>query len=132
MVFHVTAAQHATRINVLESRKNFLGSALRNVDQNVQAAAMAHAHHEFNCAPFPRLLQNLIDKRNESSYALEGKTFGPQISLLQNLLEEVGADQQVKNMPLLDRFGIAFMRSWIQRRHSGSAMCMKSAPMLPQ
>ena len=44
VIFHVAGAENAARIDVFESGKDFLGRALRDVGDDVEASAMAHAH----------------------------------------------------------------------------------------
>ena len=44
VIFDVAAAQHAARVDILKPRKNLFGRALGNLHNNVQAAAVAHAH----------------------------------------------------------------------------------------
>ena len=50
VIFHVAGTEDAARIDVFESGEDFLGRALGDVGDDVEASAMAHAHDEFDRA----------------------------------------------------------------------------------
>ena len=104
VVFHVAGAKNAARIDVFESGKNFLGSALGDVGDNVEAAAVAHTHDELDGAALGGGIENFVDQRDQSGDAFEGEALAAEIALLHDLLEDVGANEQIEDA-LLDCFG---------------------------
>ena len=103
VIFHVAAAQNAARIHVLKPRKNFLRRALGHLHNNVQPAAVAHAHHQFHRALLPGRVQNFIHQRDHGGHAFERETLAAQIALLQHLLEQISPDQLVEHALLVHR-----------------------------
>ena len=134
VILHVAAAENAAGIDVFEAGEDFCGSAADDVDNHVQASAMAHAPARACSAPFSAAaFEDFVEQRNERGVAFERITFGSDVARLHGLLEDVGADELVENALRVDgRRGSDSMRSWIQRRRSGSGMCMNSTPMVPQ
>ena len=63
---------------------------------------MAHAHHQFDRAVLRRAFENFIDQWNQRGDAFERKPLGAQISLLQDQLKKIGADQKVERAFLID------------------------------
>ena len=108
MIFHVAAAEHAARIDIFKSGENFFGRALGDVDDHVEASAMAHAHDQFMRAVLAGGVENLIDQRNQRGHAFEREALVAEIALLQHLLEDVGADQQIEDALLIDGGRSAF------------------------
>ena len=82
VVLHVAATQHAARVYILESAEDLLRRPPGDLHNHVQPPAVAHAHHQFDGAPFSGRLQNLIDQRDQRGYAFERKAFGAEIALL--------------------------------------------------
>src|SRR6266567_2053868 len=103
VILHVAATQNAARIDVFESCKNFLRRSSGNVDDYIEATAMAHAHDQFHSALLRRALENFIHQRNQRGDALERKPLGAQISLLQHEFEKIGANEQIKRALLVNR-----------------------------
>ncbi len=60
VIFHVAAAENASRIDIFESRENFFRRTLGHVGNYIQASAMAHAHHQLDCAVLCRAFENFI------------------------------------------------------------------------
>ena len=60
VVLDVTTTKNAARIDILEPRKNFFGSAFRNLRDNVQPPAMAHAHYQFHCSVLASSIEDFI------------------------------------------------------------------------
>ena len=104
VIFHVAGAEDAARIDVFESGKDFLRRPPGDVGDHVEAAAMAHAHDELDGAELGGSVENFVDERNQRGDAFEREALAAEIALLHDLLEDVGADEQVENA-LLDFFG---------------------------
>ena len=93
VILHVAAAQNAARVHIFKSGKDFLGRALGHLHDDIQPAAVAHAHHQFHRALLPGGVQNFIHQRDHGRDALQGEALTAEISLLQYLLEQVGPYQ---------------------------------------
>ena len=98
VIFDVTAAENAARVHVLEAREDIRGALSRDVHHDVQAAAMAHADHDLLGARFRGAGQHAVEQRNQRRHAFEGKSFAAQVARLQNLLEQVGANQPLEDI----------------------------------
>ena len=120
VILHVARAEHAAGIDIFKARDNFVRRFAGDVRHHVQAAAVAHGHDGVDAAKFARGIENGIEQRNERGVAFQRKTFGAQIAALQNLLEEIGADQTLEIFSWLTSNSGPSMRSAIQRRRSGS------------
>src|SRR5260370_39246599 len=66
----------------------------------VEASAMAHSHHEFDGAEAGTGFEKLIYQRYQRVDAFEREALAAEVALLHDLLEDIGANQQIKN-PLL-------------------------------
>src|SRR5579864_5481730 len=62
---------------------------------------MAHGHDGFDRAVLAGGVQDGIEERDERGNAFERKTLGAQVPRLENLFEQVGADQALKNFFLV-------------------------------
>ena len=62
---------------------------------------MAHAHHQFDCAASRAGVENFIDQRDERGDAFEREALAAEVTLLHDLLEDVGADEQVEDALLV-------------------------------
>src|SRR3954447_4514588 len=105
VVFHVAAAENAARVYIFKAGKNFFRRTLGHLHDDVQPAAMAHAHYEFDSTLLPGCVQNLVNQRNDCRHAFEREALAAEISLLQYLLEEVRADELVEHAFLI-HFGL--------------------------
>ena len=63
---------------------------------------MAHGHNAVHRTEIPSSVEDRIEKRNQRGDPFQRKSLGAQITRLQNLLEEVGANQPVENFFLVD------------------------------
>ncbi len=68
---------------------------------DVQPAAMAHAHHQFDRALLSGRFEDFVHQRNERGHAFQRKALAAQIALLQDLLEKLGADQLIERASLV-------------------------------
>ena len=71
VIFHVSAAQNAARIDVFEAGKHFFRRTLSDVRNHVQASPMAHSHHQFHRAILPGAVENFVNQRDERGHAFE-------------------------------------------------------------
>ncbi len=62
VIFHIARAKNAARVDVFESGKDFLGSAPGHVGNDVEAAAMAHSHDEFDGAEAGARVKDFVDQ----------------------------------------------------------------------
>ena len=120
-------------IDVLEAGEDLGGVAADGVHHDVQAAAVAHREHHLLGAVLGGALEHLVEQGMQRLDALEREALGAEVARLEELLEGLGAGEQVEDALAVEaRAPSASMRSSIQRRRSGSAMCMNSTPIVPQ
>ena len=93
VVFHVAAAERASRIDVFESREKLRRRTAHDVHHHVEPPAMAHRYHGFFGALFRRGVQNRIEQRQQRRFALERIALRAQITRLQYLLENLRPNQ---------------------------------------
>ena len=104
VIFHVAASRERCADRRLQIRQRFpAGGRLRDVSDHVQASAMAHAHDEFDGAALAGGIENFVHQRDQRGDAFERKALAAEIALLHDLLEDVGADEEVEDA-LLDFF----------------------------
>src|SRR5712692_2901917 len=75
------------------------------VDHDVEAAAMTHGHDGFRGAVLADGVENGVEQRDQRGDAFEREALGAEIAGLQDLLEEVGANEALENFLLVD-FGL--------------------------
>ena len=61
MVFDVSGAKHTAWIDIFEPSKNFFWRTPGNMSDDVEAAAMTHAHHEFDRTQARSCIEDFID-----------------------------------------------------------------------
>ena len=93
VIFHITSAQHAARINIFKSGKNIFRGNTHSQGHHREASAMTHGHHAGMHSLVGSSLQNHIEQRNKRGIAFAGVTLGSQITGLQDLLEKVSLKQ---------------------------------------
>ncbi len=93
VILYVATSHGAAWIDVFELGEDFFGGAVDGVDHDVEAAAVAHGEDGAVDAVFGGGGEELIEKGNEDGEAFEGEALGAEIALLDDLLEEVGADE---------------------------------------
>ena len=108
VVLNVAAPQNAARVDIFKTGKDFLWGAPGNVCHHVQPATMAHPHNEFDSTASRGRVQDFIHQRKQRGNTFERKTFAAQITLLQNLLEKIGTDEQIECTLLVYLFGFGF------------------------
>ena len=102
VIFHVARAENAARVDVFKTCDHFVRRLARGVDHYVQAAAMTHGHDGFDGATLGGGVQDGIEQRDQRGDAFQGEAFGAEIAGLQNLFEEIGANQAFENFLLID------------------------------
>ncbi len=102
MILHVAATQHAARIDIFESAKNFHRRTVHDIDDHVQASAMTHRQHGLLGAIARRGVQNLVQQRNQRRVAFQRVALSPDVAGMDGLLEHVCADQLVQNAAPVD------------------------------
>ena len=93
VVLDVAAAQVLRGIDVFELGEDLGGRAADGVGHDVEAAAMAHGEDGARDAVVGGGGEDLIEERDEDGEAFEGEALGAEVALLDDLLEEVGADE---------------------------------------
>jgi len=93
VIFHVASAENAAGIDVFKTSDHFMRCLARRMDHYVQAATVTHGHDGFERAVPARSVQDGIKQRNQRGNAFEREALGAQITRLQDLLEEIGANQ---------------------------------------
>jgi len=71
---------------------------------------MAHAHHKFRSAEARASIEQFIDQRNQRRDAFEREALAAKITLLHDLLKDVGPDEQVENSLLVFCGNVEFRR----------------------
>ena len=120
VVLHVAAAENAAGIDVFEFGEDVGGGFAEGVDHDAEAAAMAHAHDGALGAELGGTVEQLVEEGNEGGDAFEGEALGAEVAGLDDLLEEVGAGEEVEDVGS-DRVAAlgASRRCWIHSRFCG-------------
>ncbi len=105
VVLDVAAAHGGLGRDVFELREDLFGLAADGVDHDVEAAAVAHGEDGAIDAVLGGGGEELVEKRDEDGEAFEGEALGAEIALLDDLLEEVGADEVGEDALLVDDAG---------------------------
>ncbi len=93
VVFDVATAEGAAGIDVFELGEDVAGGAADGVDHDVEAAAVAHGEDGAADAEVGGGGEELVEEGDEDGEAFEGEALGAEVALLNDLLEEVGADE---------------------------------------
>ncbi len=97
VILHVSAAEHAAGIDVFEAGKNLGCGTTDDVDDDVQASAMAHGEHGLLGAVLGGGVQNFVEQRDQRGVAFERITLGADVARVNRLLEDVGADELIEH-----------------------------------
>ena len=108
VVLHVAGPQDAAGIDVFKFSEYLFGGAIGDVDHDIQASTMTHAHHQFHGAAFAGYVENLVNGGQQGGATFERESLVAEIALLQGLLEQIGAQQNVEGMLLIDCDRCAF------------------------
>src|SRR5258706_10310224 len=108
VVLHVAGAKNAARVDIFESGEDFFGITLGHMGDYVEAATVAHAHYELTGAKTGTRIEKFIHQWNQRGDAFEREALTAEVSLLHDLLEDVGAEEQIENalLVLLRRIGL--------------------------
>ncbi len=93
VVFDVASSEGGAGVNVFELGKDVAGGSVDGVDHNVEAAAVAHGEDRAVDAELGCGGEELVKERDQDGEALEGEALGAEVALLDDLLEEVGAEE---------------------------------------
>ena len=91
----------AARVDVFKLGEDLGGRAADGVRHDVEAAAMRHGDDRAGDSGGRSSGEDLIEKRNEDGEAFEGEALGAEVALLDNLFEEVGADELGEDVCLI-------------------------------
>ena len=69
---------------------------------------MTHAHNEIDGATLRGSIEDVVNQGKQCGSAFKREAFRAEVALLQDLLEDVGTDEQVENALLVDGAGFAF------------------------
>jgi len=112
VVLHVAAAHGAARVHILKLGEDLMRSAADGVDHHVEPTAMAHGEDRAVDAILRRGGEELVEEGNQNGESLQREAFGAEITLLDHLLEKVGANQAgedaraAERRRALGRFGL--------------------------
>src|SRR5882757_7901332 len=101
VVFHVAAAEGAARVDVLEFCEDLGWGAADGVGHDVETAAMRHGEEGAGYSGCGRGSEYLVEKWDEDGEAFEREPLGAEIALLDDLLEEIGADELGEDVLLI-------------------------------
>ena len=108
VILHVARAQNAARVHIFKAREHFVERAAGNVRHHVQPPAVAHRQNALGGPFCASSVENLVEQRNQRGDAFKGITLRANITRLQDLLEQVGADQPLENASAIDGGGVRF------------------------
>ena len=108
VVLNIAAPKDAARVNIFKTRKDFLRRTPSDMHYHVEPATVAHAHNQLRGSALACLFQYFVDQGQQGSHSFQREALGPQITLLQNLFEQIGANQQIEHMFLINGSGFAF------------------------
>jgi len=77
VIFHISGAQHAARVNILKTREISSNRAFGHVQNHIQPSAMAHAHDQLDRSPLGGPIQDLIQQRQKSRVPSSEKRLVP-------------------------------------------------------
>ena len=97
VVLHVAAAEDAARVDVFELGEDVGGGFAEGVDHHVEASAMAHAQDGALRAELGGAVEQLVEEGDEGGDAFQREALGAEIARLDDLLEEVGAGEEVED-----------------------------------
>ena len=101
VVLNVAAAEDGARVDVFEAGEDLGGRAADGVGHDVEAAAMRHGDDGAGDSGGRGCGEDLIEKRNEDSEAFEREALGAEVALLDDLLEEIGAEELGEDVVLV-------------------------------
>ncbi len=93
VVFDIAAAEGAAGVDVFELGEDIAGGAVDGVDHDVEAAAVAHGEDGAVDAEFGGGGEELVEEGDEDGESFKGEALGAEVALLDDLLEEVGAEE---------------------------------------
>ncbi len=102
VVLDVAAAHGGLGVDVLELGEDFFGLAADGVDHDVEAAAVAHREDGTPNAVVGGGGEELVEERDEDGEPFQREALGAEVALLDDLLEEVGADEIGEDALLVD------------------------------
>ena len=101
VVLHVATAEGAAWVDVFKLGKDLGGGAADGVAHDVEAAAMRHGNEGAGDSGVGGCCEDLIEKWDEDGEAFEGEALGAEVALLDDLLEEIGADELGEDVLLI-------------------------------
>src|SRR5258706_2043948 len=101
VVLHVAGAKNAARVGIFESGEDSFQITFGHMGDYVEAATVANAHYELTGAKTGTRIEKFIHQRNQRGDAFEREALTAEVSLLHDLLEDVGTDEQVENALLV-------------------------------
>jgi hypothetical protein len=101
VVLDVASAEDAAGVDVFEFGEDVDGGLAEGVDHDAEATPMAHAHDGALRAEFGGAVEEPVEEGNECGHAFEGEALGAEIAGLDDLLEDVGAGEEVEDVILV-------------------------------
>ena len=97
VILHVACSEHAAWIDVFEPGNHVMHGLRGDVGHHVQPAAVAHGHHGIDAAKFAGGIQNGIKQGDQRRFAFEREALAAEVAALQNLFEQVGANEALED-----------------------------------
>ena len=101
VVLDVAAALAFVLTLVEELGEDLRGRLLHHVGQHVEAAAVRHADDDLDDVGARGALDQAIQQRDEALGALQREALGPEELVVQELLEDLGVDHLLQEVPAL-------------------------------
>ena len=102
VVFDVAAAEHALGIRILEAGVEVPDRPPDDVGHHVQTTTMAHPDERLVETISSGRFEHFVEERNQRRHALEREPLGPGIPTVQDLLEQVGANEPLEHRRRVD------------------------------
>jgi hypothetical protein len=118
VIFHVSRAEDTAGIHVFETGDYLVNGLAGDVGHNAEAATVAHGHEGIDAAQITGGIQDGIKERDEGGVAFQREALAAEVAALEDLFEEVGTDEALKNALTVD-FGC---RAFHAFRDPGAAL----------
>ncbi len=107
VVLDVSAAEGGAGVDVFELGEDFRGVAADDVGHDVEAAAVAHAEDAGGDAGVGGGGEELVEKGDKGGEAFEREALGAEVALLDDPLEDIGADEAGEDVCLVNGPGLS-------------------------
>ena len=101
VVLDIAATDIDFRISILEFFKNVPGALAHDIGQHIETSTVSHADNDMAYPLANRLVNGLIEERDEGFRTLQRKRFGSDKFLLDEMLKDHCIRESLQNSDLL-------------------------------